>query len=70
MENKKKESNKELMRYAGLAMQFLVAIGLAVFLGFKIDEWTHFGIPLAVWLLPLLFITGMIIKIVKDTSNK
>ena len=70
MEDKKKETNKELMRYAGLGMQFLVAIGLALFLGLKIDKWTHLGIPLAVWLLPLLFIVVMIIKIIKDTSKK
>ncbi|HEY8659345.1 MAG TPA: AtpZ/AtpI family protein [Hanamia sp.] len=64
------ESNKQLMRYAGLAMQFLVSIGLGIFIGLKVDEWLHFSFPLLVWLLPLLIIIGIIVKIIKDTSKK
>jgi len=58
------------MRYAGLAMQFMVSIGLGIFLGLKADEWLHFSFPLLVWLLPLLMIIGIIVKIIKDTNNK
>lgn len=58
------------MRYAGLAMQFLVSIGLGIFIGLKVDEWLHFSFPLLVWLLPLLIIIGIIVKIIKDTSEK
>jgi hypothetical protein len=29
------ENNKQLLRYSGLAMQFLVSIGLSVFIGLK-----------------------------------
>jgi hypothetical protein len=64
------ESNKQLLRYAGLAMQFLVGIGLCVFIGLKADKWLHISIPLLVWLLPLLVITGIILKIVKETAKK
>jgi F0F1-type ATP synthase assembly protein I len=64
------ESNKQLMRYAGLAMQFLVSIGIGIFIGLKVDEWLHFSFPLLVWLLPLLIIIGIIVKIIKDTSEK
>ena len=64
------ESNKQLMRYAGLAMQFLVSIGLGIFIGLKVDEWLHFSFLLLVWLLPLLIIIGIIVKIIKDTSKK
>lgn len=66
----RRESNKQLMRYAGMAMQFLVSIGLGVFFGLKIDEWLHFSFPLLVWLLPLLLIIGIIVKIIKDTAQK
>lgn len=66
----RRESNKQLMRYAGMAMQFLVSIGLGVFFGLKIDEWLHFSFPLLVWLLPLLMIVGILIKIIKDTDQK
>lgn len=64
------DSNKFLLRYAGMATQFLVAIAIAVYAGMKIDEWQKFKDPLAVWLLPLLVITGFTFKIIKDTSRK
>jgi hypothetical protein len=66
----RKESNQQLMRYAGLAMQFLVSIGLTIFIGLKVDKWLHFSFPLLVWLLPLLIIIGIIVKIIKDTAKK
>ena len=52
-----------------MATQFLVAIAIGVFGGMKLDEWMKFKTPFAVWLLPLLIITGVIIKIIKDTSH-
>lgn len=66
----RKESNRQLMRYAGLGAQFLAAIALGIFVGLKIDEWLKFSFPLLVWILPLLIIIGMIIKIIKDTDKK
>lgn len=65
----KEETNKMLMRYAGLAMQFFVAIGLGVFAGLKLDEWINISFPLFVWLLPLLMIVGMIVKILFETNS-
>lgn len=59
-----------LWRYAGMATQFLVAIAIALYGGMMLDEWIKPGLPLTVWLLPLLIIVGIIIKIVKDTSLK
>ncbi|MEO8764255.1 MAG: AtpZ/AtpI family protein [Ginsengibacter sp.] len=64
------ESNRQLLRYAGLAMQFLISIGLCVFLGMKADKWLNISIPLLVWLLPLLIITAIIVKIIKETGKK
>jgi hypothetical protein len=74
MENKnhfksRKESNRELLGYAGMAFQFLVGIGIGIFLGIKADEWFKISFPLLVWLLPLLIIAGMIFKVIKDTSK-
>jgi membrane protein DedA with SNARE-associated domain len=69
LENKE-EGNNQFMRYAGLAIQFLVSIGIGVFLGLKSDEWLHLSFPLLVWLLPLLIILGMILNIFKETSGK
>jgi hypothetical protein len=67
--NTDNKKNFPLWKYAGMATQFLVGLGLGVFIGMKADKWLHFRIPVLVWLLPLLIITGVIIKIVKDTSK-
>ena len=70
MNNKKKTDNSLLLKYAGLATQILIGLGLAVFIGLKIDEWINIKMPLAVWLLPLLVITALIYKVIKDTTIK
>ncbi len=70
MAQKKNDSNKILLRYAGLGFQFMVGIGLAVFAGIKADEWLNMGFPLLVWLIPLLIIIGVIIKTTVDTGKK
>jgi len=66
----RKETNSELMKYAGMGMQFLLSIALGIFIGMKSDKWLHFSFPLLVWILPLLIIAGLIIKIIKDTDKK
>jgi putative effector of murein hydrolase LrgA (UPF0299 family) len=66
----KKPDNKILWKYAGLATQFLIGIGLFVFIGMKIDKWLKINVPVAVWVLPLLLIVAIIIKIIKDTAQK
>ncbi|MFT3908475.1 MAG: hypothetical protein QM737_03550 [Ferruginibacter sp.] len=66
----KKPDNNLLWRYAGLATQFLVGIGLSVYAGMKIDQWLKINVPVAVWVLPLLVIVAVIYKIIKDTARK
>ncbi|HEY5369091.1 MAG TPA: hypothetical protein VIJ75_08870 [Hanamia sp.] len=66
----KKETNRELLEYAGMGMQFLLSIALGIFIGMKADKWMDFSFPLLVWILPLLIIAGLIFKIIKDTSKK
>ena len=63
---KRREANRQLMRYAGLGFQFMVGIGLALYAGLKADEWLNMPFPLLVWLIPLLIIIGVIIKTVVD----
>ncbi len=63
-------NNRLLMKYAGLTMQVMVALALAVFVGIKLDKWLSFKTPLFVWVLPLLVIIVMIWQIIKDTSKK
>ncbi|MBD0368245.1 MAG: AtpZ/AtpI family protein [Flavisolibacter sp.] len=67
---KRSSNTSELMRYAGLGAQLFVSIGIAVFLGYKADKWIHIRIPLLVWILPLLVLSLMIYKLIKDTSKQ
>ncbi len=72
MENTKqsstKNSNKEVYRYAGLGAQLLVAIGLGVFSGLKLDKWLHTS-PLFSVALPLLILIGIFYKLVRETGK-
>jgi hypothetical protein len=65
-----KHNNSELARYAGLATELLVALGLSVFGGIKLDAWIGFKIPLLVWLLPLLVLAVMMYRLIRSTSKK
>jgi hypothetical protein len=66
----RKETNHDLIKYAGMGMQFLASIAIGIFVGIKADNWLNFSFPLLVWLLPLLIIISLTIKIIKDTSKK
>lgn len=72
--NKPKKVNRSnssyLMQYGGLATQLIVALGLAVFLGLKADQWLQLSFPLLGWLVPLIVLIAMFYRILKDTSKK
>jgi hypothetical protein len=71
MEKQRKQTNNnDLMRYAGLGAQFFVALGLAVFAGYKIDKWFRISIPLLVWLFPFIVLCAMIYNLIKETSKR
>jgi hypothetical protein len=67
---KPQQDNRLLLKYAGLTMQVMVALALAIFAGLKLDKWLGFKTPLLVWVLPLLVIVAMIWQIINDTSKK
>ena len=58
-----------LMRYAALGTQLLVAIGLAVFIGIKLDKWLHIS-PLLACVLPLLVLGAIFYKLVRETGKQ
>lgn len=62
--------SNDLLRYAGLGAQIFASLGIAVFIGYKIDDWINTPIPLLVWILPLLILIGMIYRLIKDTSKR
>jgi hypothetical protein len=60
----------ELLRYAGMATQFLVLIGMATYLGFKADAYFWRGSHILIVSLPLLIIIVSFYKIFKDTQHE
>ena len=61
-------NKKYLMRYAGLATQMLISLGIAVFIGVKADKWLKLSFPILPWLLPLLTLAAIIYRIIKETG--
>ena len=70
MDNRRQSptDNKELLRYAGLGTQLLVAIGLALFAGLKADKWLHTS-PLFTAALPLLVLILIFYKLIRETGK-
>ena len=65
------KSNKSLLyKYLGFGFQLIFILALAVYAGIWADKKLKFATPLAVWILPLIVITAIIIKVIKDTSRK
>ena len=65
--NKNISNKKLLVQYASIGAQMVAGLLLLVFVGKWIDAKTHFSFPIFIWLLPLIFIIGIIIKAVRDT---
>jgi len=53
-----------------MGTQIFVALGLAVFVGLKIDKWLKISAPLLVLVLPVVVLVGIIYKIVRETSKQ
>ena len=62
-------NNKDLLRYAGLGTQMLVALGLAVFIGSRLDKWFSLPIHIGMWLLPLIVLSGIFYRVFRETSK-
>ena len=65
-----KKNSVSIMQYASMGTQFLIGIGIGVFIGLKADQWLKLKIPILVWILPLLIIIGFILKLIKATAKR
>ena len=70
MQEKEPKNNSLVLRYMGFAFQLMGSLALAVFAGFKLDKWIKPGIPIFIWVLSLLVLIAILIKVIKDTSEK
>lgn len=59
-----------MQEYAGLSAQFAVGTAITVYAGIWLDSKMGLRKPIFTWLLPLIFIIGMLYKIIKDNTTK
>ena len=57
------------MRYAGLATQLLVLLGLGVWGGMKLDQRLHFR-ALFVIILPVIALAVSLLQLIRSLNNK
>jgi hypothetical protein len=67
---RKPSNQNDLIRYAGMGAQIFVSLGLAVFAGYKADQWLDLSFPLLVLVLPVLVLCMMIYKLIRETSKR
>lgn len=60
----------DILKYAGMATQFLATLGVAFFIGFKIDKYLGWKFPFFALVLSLAMLTVSFWKIYKDTTKK
>lgn len=60
---------KNVLLYAGFAMQFLVGMAVCVWLGQWADGYFGFRFPVGIWLLPVLYIIKMLYQLVKSLEK-
>jgi len=56
-------------KYIGLATQLLATLGVAFFIGYRLDKYFNFHIPIVMISLPLIALIALLWKIIRDTSN-
>lgn len=66
----KKPDNNLLFRYAGLAFQMMATLGVAVFAGYKLDQWMEMSFPLFLIIFSLLALALLLWQIIKDTRRQ
>ena len=61
--------NNDLLKYAGLATQLIVLLGITTFGGYQLDKYIT-TLPLFTILLPLLALISVFWKILKENQPK
>ena len=63
------KQTQSVLRYAGLATQWMVMLLVAVWIGHQIDKWTNWKIPVFIILLPLIALVLSFWKIINELSK-
>jgi hypothetical protein len=64
-----KEKVNAYLKYSGLGIQLLAAIGFFGWLGYKLDEYLSFQFPLFMLLFGLLAFVGMMIQLYRSLNQ-
>ncbi|MGF7230543.1 AtpZ/AtpI family protein [Arachidicoccus sp.] len=71
MNNSSKDNrSNNYMRYIGLGVQLMSGVGLAIWLGYWLDEKVKWKMPIFIWVLPLVILVFMLVKLVEEFSKK
>ncbi|MCW3121734.1 MAG: ATPase [Flavipsychrobacter sp.] len=60
---------QNMMRYAGLATQWMVMLGLATYGGYKLDDALNWKFPLFLILFPLLALGFSLWQLIKELNK-
>jgi len=63
------DKHGNMARYAGLATQWMVMLGVAVFVGYKLDVWIKWKVPVFLILLPLISLLLSLWQIIKEFNK-
>ncbi|MBX2931366.1 MAG: AtpZ/AtpI family protein [Chitinophagaceae bacterium] len=58
------------IRYANMATQLFVGLGITLWLGKWLDEKLAREKPLLTWIFPMFYLIGYLVKLIKDTNKK
>lgn len=62
--------NSELMKYASMATVIIATLGVAIFLGIKIDAYFNLKFPITTILFPMVALCSFFYKVYINSSRK
>jgi F0F1-type ATP synthase assembly protein I len=68
--NKKLNQYNPYLKYSGLAVQLLAAIGICGWVGYKIDQWLNLKLPIFMLILGLLGFGGTIYQVYRSLNKE
>lgn len=69
-EYSKNRQSKTWLQYAGMASEMMAMLGLAVFAGYKVDQWCHLRLPVFLIIFPLGALALFLWRLIKATGKK
>ena len=67
--NKKLNQYNSYLKYSGLALQLLAAIGVSGWIGSKIDQWLNMKLPIFMIVLGLIGFAGVMYQVYRSINR-